>query len=186
MGVSMRINQAGIQLIKDFEGLRLKPYLDVVGIATIGIGVTTYEDGRKVSIKDPSITEERAIELLQHHIQLYEKQVSTVVKTALNENEFAALVSLCYNIGPGAFAKSTLVKLLNLNKKADAALEFLKWNKAGGKEVKGLTRRREAEKALFLTPVAVAPIKSVLPEGPTEDEVAKKLQEIEDKILHKK
>jgi lysozyme len=182
----MRINQAGIQLIKDFEGLVLKPYLDVVGIPTIGIGVTTYEDGRKVSLKDPAITEERAIQLLQHHIQLYEKQVSAVVKTKLSENEFAALVSLCYNIGPGAFAKSTLVRLLNQDKKADAALEFLKWNKAGGKEVKGLTRRREAEKVLFLTPVAVTPPKAVLPEGPTEDEVAKKLQEIEDKILHKK
>ncbi len=195
----MKINKLGLDLIKTFESCKLKPYLDIVGVCTIGYGTTTYEDGRKVAMTDPAITEERAIQLLAHHIEVYERCISNVVKTVLNENEFSACVSLCYNIGAGAFSKSTLVKHLNAGKRLEASLEFLRWNKAGGVAVKGLTRRREAEKELFLkavpvvikTPIpipyvgATVSATSLLPNGPSEEDIRKALVEIESQIKPK-
>jgi lysozyme len=80
----------------------------------------------------------------------FEEAVEKAVSVKVTENQFSAMVSLCYNIGPGAFAKSSVVKHTNAGDTAKAASSFLLWNKAGGKELPGLTRRREAEKKLFL------------------------------------
>jgi len=148
----METSQAGLDLIKQYEGLRLKPYLCPKGVATIGYGSTFYDDGRKVTLKDAEITESRALELLANNLGKYEKAVNDYVKTTLTQNEFDALVSFTYNLGAGNLLSSTLLKKLNAGDKAGAANQFEAWNKAGGKVFEGLVKRRAAEKALFLKP----------------------------------
>lgn len=180
-----RVNKAGIDLIKSFEGLFLKPYLDPINIPTIGYGTIQYENGVKVSMKDSPITEERAIELLQFEADEKGKAVERMVKVPLNDNEFAALVSFSYNVGSGALEGSTLMKLLNSNAdKIAVADQFLRWNKAGGKELSGLTRRRQAERSLFLQP-AVESKSDMLSYGPSEEEIELKLKQIEEDIMKK-
>lgn len=175
------VNEAGIDLVKSFEGLYLKPYLDPVGIPTVGYGTIQYENGKAVTMQDPPITETRAVELLQWEVDQKAKSVEAMVKVKLNDNEFAALTSFAYNVGVGALQGSTLLKLLNSGTdKATVADQFLRWNKAGGKELPGLTRRRQAERALFLTPVEP---EDALPSGPSDEEIRSKLQSIEDEIL---
>ena len=147
----LAISQKGLELISQFEGLSLKPYLDAVNIPTIGYGSTFYEDGTKVTMGDSEITKERALLLLRNVVQKFEKSVTTSVKVPINQNQFDALMSLVYNIGTGNFNNSTLLKLLNANKYEEAANEFLKWNKAGGKVLAGLMNRRQKEMELFLT-----------------------------------
>ncbi len=147
------INQAGLNLVEQFEGCRLTPYLDVANIPTIGIGTTHYPDGTAVSMEDSAITKEQAYSYLQSHLQKDCDAVSGMVKVELNDNQFAALVSFVYNLGSGALASSTLLKRLNSGDMARAADEFLKWDHAGGVIVAGLVRRRQAERALFLHPV---------------------------------
>lgn len=180
-----KTNKAGIDLIKSFEGLYLKPYLDPVNIPTIGIGTIAYPDKRKVSMSDPAITEAQAIEYLEHELREKEQGVEKLVKVPLNDNEFAALVCFAYNVGLGALEKSTLLKLLNADDRKGAADQFLRWNKAGGKELKGLTRRREAERHLFLTVPADprASNDNLLPDGPTEEDIGVKLKEIEEEAM---
>lgn len=148
-----QVNQTTINLIKLFEGCILKPYLDAVKIPTIGIGTIKYPDGRKVTMKDAPITQAQAEEYLLDHLKGNCKSVEDLVKVALNDNEFGALVSFVYNLGAGALGKSTLLKKLNSGDRTGAAEEFLKWDFAGGKRLAGLTRRRQAERALFLHPV---------------------------------
>ena len=147
----MKISEKGLNLIKEFEGLRLKPYKDAVGIPTIGYGNTYYEDGRKVSLSDPAITEERATELLKMVVKRYEDAINRYVQVPITQNQFDALVSFAYNIGNENVRKSTLMKLLNRKQYTEAADQLLRWNKAGGKTLKGLTRRRQAERVLFLS-----------------------------------
>lgn len=147
----MKISEKGLNLIKEFEGLRLKPYKDAVGIPTIGYGNTYYEDGRKVSLSDPAITEERATELLKMVVKRYEDAINRYVQVPITQNQFDALVSFAYNIGNENVRKSTLMKLLNRKQYTEAADQLLRWNKAGGKTLKGLTRRRQAERTLFLS-----------------------------------
>lgn len=171
----MQTNQAGLQLLKSFEGLRLKPYLCSAKVPTIGFGATTYQNGMKVQLTDPPITVQAAEDLLKHHLKQFEQAVDSAISVTLNENQFSALVSLCYNIGPGNFKKSTLVMLIEKGSLEDAAKQFLVWNKAGGQVVDGLTRRREAEKKLFETPV-----KDQLPPIPTTQEINDKLAKIEE------
>ena len=141
---------AGIQMIKEFEGFRSKPYLDAVGIPTIGYGATHYADGRKVKMSDKPITEAEASALLQDMLKQYEKPVLDNVTSKINQNQFDALVSFTYNLGGTNFRKSTLLKKVNANP-MDLTIsnEFLKWNKAGGKVLAGLTRRRKAEAELY-------------------------------------
>lgn len=147
------INQAGLNLIESFEGCKLMPYLDSVNIPTIGIGTTRYPNGTAVTMQDPPITKDQAYAFLKSHLDQNCKDVSNRVKVVLNDNQFAALVSFVYNVGIGAFTNSTLRKRLNAGEFQKAADEFLKWDHAGGVVVKGLTRRRQAERALFLHPV---------------------------------
>ena len=146
----MKISNNGINLIKHFEGLSLKPYLDVVNIPTIGWGNTFYEDGTKVTLKDKPITEERALKLLEVIANRdFADKIFPAINVKVTQSQFDAMVSLAYNIGAGAFLKSTLLKKVNAGDFAGAGEEFLRWNKANGKEVLGLTRRREREKDLF-------------------------------------
>ena len=139
-----KIGAAGITLIKQFEGCRLKAYRDIVGKWTIGYGSTTG-----VSEGD-EITAEEAEERLQRDLAWFENGVAKVVEVKIRQNQFDALVSLTYNIGLGNFRKSTVLRKLNNRDDFGAAAAFLMWRKAGGVEVVGLLRRRRAERELFL------------------------------------
>lgn len=181
--MTRKVNKAGLDLIKSFEGLVLHPYLDSVNVPTIGYGTTFYEDGTKVTMQDPSITEGRAEELLIEHVESFAKSVEKAVKVPLTDNQFAALVSFAYNLGTGNLNSSTLLRKLNAGDYQGAANEFERWNKAGGKVLAGLTRRRQAEKALFLHNSAPTRVGSLLPDGPSEEDISVKLEEIEKEIL---
>jgi lysozyme len=177
-----KTSKAGIDLIKSFEGLFLKPYLDPIKIPTIGYGTIKYPNGKAVTMSDPAITEAQATEYLEHEVNEKAVNVERMVKVNLNDNEFAALVCFAYNVGWQALEKSTLMKLLNANAdKVAVADQFLRWNKAGGKELAGLTRRRQAERSLFLQPEVQSG--DLLPSGPTNEEINKKLEDIEKDIL---
>lgn len=141
-------NLRGIDLIKQFEGLRLTAYQDVVGVWTIGYGHT----GPDVT-PGLAITQQRAEQLLINDLAQFERGVNDLVTVQINQNQFDALVSFAYNLGVGALQKSTLLRLLNAGSYKPAADEFPRWNRAGGNVVAGLTRRRYAERQLFLTPV---------------------------------
>ena len=147
-----KLGQKGLDLIKSFEGLYLKPYLCPANVPTIGYGNTFYENGKKVTLKDPIITEARAIELLMSELGMYEQKVDSYCIDAINQNQFDALVSFCYNVGPGNLKSSTLLKKVNANPNDPTIrTEFLKWNKGGGKVLAGLTRRRTAEANLYFS-----------------------------------
>jgi lysozyme len=147
----MKLNQSGIDLMHQFEGLKLDAYLCPAKIPTIGWGSTFYEDGRKVKLGD-KITKERADNLFLAIAEDFAKRVRTLLKKEVTENQFSALVSFAYNVGVGNLRTSTLLKKVNANP-SDPSIntEFLKWNKAGGKVLAGLTRRREAESKLYFT-----------------------------------
>jgi lysozyme len=147
----MKISQQGIDFIKQFEGFRAKPYLCSAKVPTIGYGSTRYADGTPVSLRDPAITEAVGLALFKDTLTTYEKGVTKAVKIPLEQYEFDALVSLCYNIGVGNLASSTLVRLLNEDEaRIEVAGQFLRWNRANGAVISGLTRRREAEREMFL------------------------------------
>ena len=147
----MKISPRGLELIKGFEGFSSTAYLDVVNIPTIGWGNTFYADGTKVKLGD-QISKTDALKLLEVIANRdFADKIFPLIKVKVTQSQFDAMVSLAYNIGVGNFLKSTLLKKLNASDFAGAGEEFLKWNKAGGKEVLGLTRRREREKQLFLS-----------------------------------
>lgn len=146
----MKTSEKGINLIKSFEGFSSTPYLDIAKIPTIGYGFTHYLDDTKVKLSDKALSLEQAENILKLSLKKYENIINENVKVQLNQNQFDALASFVYNVGGTAFKNSTLLKKLNQVDYLGAAEEFLRWNKAGGAENKGLTRRREAEKALFL------------------------------------
>ncbi len=147
--MSKSISKTGVDLISSFEGIRLDAYDDGVGVWTIGIGTTIYPNGVKVK-KGDKCTLEQAKSYFAHDLKSFEKTINDSVKVPLSQNQFDALVSLTYNIGQTAFSNSTLLKKLNAKDYQGAADQFLRWNKGGGKVMKGLVRRREAERALFL------------------------------------
>lgn len=140
----MRISQNGLDLITAFEGLRLSMYKCSAGVDTIGYGST----GKHVK-PGLTITEDEAEALLRKDVGRFEDAVGKLVRVKLDQDEFDALVAFSYNIGAGAFAESTLLKKLNAGDFGGAYKEFARWNKAGGKVLKGLVRRRAAEAALF-------------------------------------
>lgn len=148
-----KVPQQCIDLIKKYEGLRLSPYLDAVGVATIGYGTTYYEDGTLVTMNDPKITEARAEELLMAHAYSFFKQVQALTNAVkLNENQLSALTSFAYNLGTGALVKSTLLKKVKMNPGDQTIrLEFQKWHLAGGKSLPGLVKRRLDEANLYFT-----------------------------------
>jgi lysozyme len=144
------INQATIDLLKQFEGCSLEVYhgkADPDNVWTIGFGHTAG-----VTRDTPPITQEQADNYLKQDLSAACIDVDNAIYAELNDNQYGALVSLVYNCGDAPL-HGTLGKLLNQNNYAGAAQEFLKWCHADGVVVDGLTRRREAEKALFETPV---------------------------------
>lgn len=144
------INNEGEILIKSFEGFKTKAYLCPAGVWTIGWGSTRIFGGKVQPNQIISVAD--AQQQFEIDLWQFEGVVGREVKVPLTENQRAALVSLCYNIGPANFTSSTLLRKLNAGDYAGAAEQFDRWNKAGGKALAGLTRRREAEKRLFLKP----------------------------------
>lgn len=146
----MRLDDNGYKLISQFEGLSLKPYLCSAKIPTIGYGNTFYLNGKKVTMLDKPITKEQALEMFKVIADGFARQVEKKLTKPVNQNQFNALVSLAYNIGVGNFYKSTLLRYVNLNTNdGNIAKEFLRWNKAGGQVLNGLTNRRIKESALY-------------------------------------
>lgn len=145
--MSRKINQAGLELIKHFEGCKLTAYQDIVGVWTVGFGHTGHD-----VYPGLTITQEQADNLLKQDLSKFETQVEAAVASPvpLTDNAFAALVSFSYNLGINALIKSSLLRLLKAGGPLAAAPEFLKWSHAGGVLVPGLLKRREAEKELFL------------------------------------
>lgn len=141
----LKLNTAGFSLIKMFEGLRLTAYQDSVGIWTIGYGHTAGVKPGQV------ITSSEAENLLIKDIASTEAGVRKLVPAACTENQFSALVCFAFNVGVGSLSKSTLLKKFIAGDIQGAADEFLRWNKAGGKALPGLTNRRVAERQLFLS-----------------------------------
>lgn len=146
----MQTSDKGIALIKEFEGCKLTAYQDSVGVWTIGYGWTQPVDGKPIRA-GMTIKQETAERMLKTGLVSYESDVSRLVKVGLTQGQFDALVSFTYNLGARSLSTSTLLRKLNAGDCAGAADEFLRWNKAGGKALNGLTRRREAERALFLS-----------------------------------
>ena len=142
----IRTSQAGIDLIKRFEGFMPKAYRDAVGVLTIGYGDT----GPHIKPHDVITQAEGERRLAARLAGEFEPGVLKALTRKPSQREFDAMVSLAYNIGVGAFTGSTLVKKFNAGDVQGAANEFLRWNKAGGKVLKGLEIRREAERAMFL------------------------------------
>jgi lysozyme len=157
----MRVNQEAIDLIKEFEGLKLTAYQDSVGVWTIGYGTTAAAGVGITPRQGMTITQSEAEWYLQKAIQKFADAIKPSITAPVNENQFGAMVSLAYNVGPNAFKRSSVLKRFNSGDIAGAADAFRLWNKArnaktGKMEVlRGLVRRREAERALFLKPVAV-------------------------------
>lgn len=144
----MKLSQAGKDLIKSFEGLEMRVYPDpATGGApyTAGYGHTgsDVEPGMKV-------TQAMADAWFDKDVQKFEEGVSALLKVTTTQSQFDAMVSLAYNIGLGNFSKSTLLKKHNAKCWSCAAGQFLVWNRAAGKVMNGLTRRRNAERAMYL------------------------------------
>lgn len=146
------ISPKGLELIKSFEGLSLHAYLCSANVPTIGYGSTYYANDQKVKMGD-KITKEQAEILLRKTVRDFEQNVNALLNgTPVNQNQFDALVSFAFNLGTGALAKSTLLKLVKANPN-DVAIsrEFDKWVNAGGKKVKGLVLRRKKEAELYFS-----------------------------------
>lgn len=160
----MKLSDAGIDLVAKFEGRRLTVYADPVGLPSVGIGHLLTAAERKKWPVGTKLTAAEVDALFRKDVARFEQAVNDKVLVTLNQGQFDALVSLAFNIGAGAFAKSSLLKSLNAGCPLIAANKFLEWNKAGGKVLSGLTKRRQAERELFLT--ASAPIEQPKPLGP--------------------
>lgn len=143
----MHISPRGLALIREFEGFSAEPYLCSGGKMTIGYGHVLTADESAMLEK---ITKEHAEALLIQDVAIAEHAVRRLVKTTLAQNQFDALVSFVYNVGAGAFEKSTLLRLVNARDFNAAANQLTRWVYASGKKLNGLMRRRMAEKAMFL------------------------------------
>jgi lysozyme len=148
----MILNNKGYLFITKHEGLSLKPYLCPAKIPTIGYGNTYYPDGKRVTLLDKDITKQQAFDMFKEIANRFAKRVDELVTSNINQNQFNALVSFAYNVGTGNFSSSTLLKKINKNPN-DLTLkaEFLRWNKAGGKVLNGLTNRRNEEADLYFS-----------------------------------
>ncbi|SCY94674.1 lysozyme [Flavobacterium caeni] len=156
----MKLDLNGYNIIADFEGFRSKPYLCSAGVPTIGYGTTIYPNGRKVTMKDPEISKATAFGYLKFIADLFARDVTSLVKSKINQSQFNALVSFAYNLGsdidaddiPEGLGDSTLLKKVNRNPSDPAiASEFAKWNKASGKVSSGLVKRRAKEAKIYFS-----------------------------------
>lgn len=164
------VNEATLEIIKSFEGWRDTAYKDAIGVWTIGFGHTSMAGPPEVK-PGMKITKAEGEAILARDLVKYENAIRNYVRVPLNDNQFGALVSWCYNVGPGNVAKSTLVKRLNAGQYDAVSTELAKWNRAGGKVLAGLTRRRKAEASLFREPVSgskpvPAPSPTPVPQSP--------------------
>lgn len=134
-----------------FEGLYLKPYLCPAGVPTIGVGATRYENGTKVTLADPPITRERAMELLDHELAECLPRVRQLCPGLADWGDQAtgAILDFAFNCGVGALASSTLRRRINAGDAAGARVELMKWVRGGGRVLPGLVKRRAAEAALL-------------------------------------
>ena len=158
----MKTSQRGIDLIKQFEGFSERAYLCPAGVWTIGYGTT-----HAVSRNSKPVTRDQAEELLRGDLREFERDITDAVKVPLSRNQFDVLVSFVYNVGSTAFRKSTLLKLLNQGKYDKVPYELARWNKAKGKILPGLTRRRAAE----ASPWSEGEIAEFVPQGGIQRDV---------------
>ncbi len=139
----MNISEEGINLIKKFEGCELEAYQDAVGVWTIGYGHTkNVQEGQVIKQKE-------AESMLLHELLEYCDHVEKAVLVDLTQNQFDALVSWTYNLGPSNLNRSTMLKVVNANNMGEVPTQIKRWNKAGGKVLDGLVRRRKAEALMF-------------------------------------
>ena len=143
------INERGIEIVKSFEGLALRPYVCAGGVNSVGYGATRSRTGGPIDLDMGPITETEAETLLIRDLESSEGWVSRLIKTALTENQYSALVSFTFNVGAGALQRSTLRMKLNRGEYQGAADEFPKWRMAGGRIQAGLVRHKAAEKHYF-------------------------------------
>jgi lysozyme len=144
----MKTSQAGIDLIKEFEGLRLAAYLCPAGVLTIGYGHTSMAGPPPVA-KGMRITKKQAEDMLRADLVKYENAVLDAVSVPLRQHQFDVLVSFAYNCGPAALRRSTLLKRVNAKRFDDVPVELMKWTRAQGRELPGLVRRRRAEAGMW-------------------------------------
>ena len=146
------VSQKCIDLVKHYEGCKLNSYQDSVNVWTIGYGTTIIPPGTARNVHEGmTITLDQAEQYLSTYLQSFADNVDAMVNVEINEDQRSALTSFSYNLGSGSLKSSTLLKLINQSKFDDAQREFVKWNKAGGKIMDGLTLRRKAEACLFST-----------------------------------
>lgn len=141
----MKMGIRGLEMIKEFEGFKGTAYLCPAKVWTIGYGTT------KNVKQGQTVTQGQALLMLQVDVKQFESDVTSMVKVPLTQNQFDALVCFAYNVGSGNLKSSTLLKLVNAGDFNGAAAQFGRWNKGGGQVLAGLTRRRAAEAALFLS-----------------------------------
>jgi lysozyme len=146
----MRMTKAGLDIIKEFEGFRSKAYLCPAGVWTIGYGHTSAAGAPEVR-EGMTISRAEGERILKADLKTFEAFVREAIRVELTPAQYSACVSLCYNIGGGAFKRSSVARFCNKREWRNAADAFALWNKAGGKVLPGLTRRRAAEAALFMS-----------------------------------
>ena len=146
----MKLDESGYKLIQEFEGLSLVPYLCSAKVATIGYGSTFYPSSKKVTMQDQPISLATAKWMLKETADKFATDVDKLIKSKITQNQFNALVSFAFNLGVTSLGRSTLLKKVNINPNDPTiAAEFAKWNKAGGKVLNGLTKRRAKEAKLY-------------------------------------
>ena len=148
MNNDMVMSDDGVNFVKEFEHFYPKKYNDPIGLPTIGYGhLITKADGNKYN--GVTLSEDEATELLKSDLQIAQNAVYRLVKVKLNQNQFDALVSWTFNLGEGNLQKSTLLKMLNIGDFNDVPDQMKSWNKAGGRVLPGLVRRRNSEANMF-------------------------------------
>lgn len=145
----MKVNQEGLDIIKHFEGYSSTVYADPIGIPTIGFGSIWDKEGNRLTMDHGPITEQEGEFLLVRELKHVESAIARLIRVELTENQFSAIASLTFNIGSGRLKSSTLRAKINREDYSGASAEFPKWRRAGGRILKGLVRRRKAERELF-------------------------------------
>ena len=161
----MNINEKGLDLIKRFEGLRLNAYRDAVGVWTIGYG-HTGRAGAPAVRPGMRISKAVADEILQRDVNRFARAIAPHITAPVNANQFSALVSFAYNVGPGAFRRSSVLRAVNARNHAIVARRLGLWVKAGGRTLNGLIARRAAEAVLYNTPLEPAAGPATPPAAP--------------------
>ncbi len=167
----MKLNQAGLNLIKKYEGFRAKAYRDAVGVWTIGYGHTSMA-GLPTVTPGLKISRQQGENILARDVEKFARQIRPLIFVDLNDNQFSALVSFAYNVGVGGFKRSSALQRVNAGRFDAVPNRLSLWVKAGGKTLKGLVRRRAAEGELFLSSANHQAEKSTQPIGPVSGKPA--------------